>query len=360
MKKVDEIVFVTMTMGAGGSERVIATLSNHFAARGVKVTILQIGGDRVEYDIHKDVSVKSLSGKTSGSIKGRLSRITALREEIKKHGKAGVIAMGSVASMFVIVSTIGLSNKKVVTERNDPNQLNHRPIRIYEKMARNILFGMSDRVVLQTESAKNAFPSYIKKKSTIIMNPLSHEYVDDCNSSNKRKCIVMTAGRLTEQKNHHMLIDAFIRFHERHDSYVLNIFGDGELKGILQDYINKKQAEEYIYLRGQTNDIKGELSKSQIYVSSSNWEGISNALLEALAMGCATVATDCPVGGSAMLIDDGKNGIIIPVGDVDSLCCALTKLADDEEYRESISQVAKRVIETANVDVIADKWLGCL
>ena len=110
-------------------------------------------------------------------------------------------------------------------------------------------------------------------------------------------------------------------------------------------------------LRGFSDDLYGELNKGGIYVSTSNWEGISNSLLEALAMGIPVVATDCPMGGSRLCIRDGTNGYLIPMNDKESLLQRMCALAENSGLRERFASHAMEVREKYSVDTITDLWL---
>ncbi len=341
-------------MTGGGTEKVIAILANHWVKKGYKITILMIGGDDVAYELDERITVRYLSGATGGSNKSRLDRVKAMRRAFKEDKKAVIIGMGSISSMFSVIAATGLPNKVIVTERNDPNVLNHRPIKCYERLIRNNLYYMSDGIVFQTEMARACFPKAFKYMSTVIMNPLADKLPQPTPYKERDK-VVMTAGRLAAQKNHKMLIDAFEQFHQVNQDYTLNIFGEGELKAELEQYVADKGASEYICLKGFSDKIHDEMNRSRIYVSSSDWEGISNSLMEALAMGMVVIATDCPMGGSAMLIDNGINGELIEIGNTEQLTEKLCSLADASDA-ELVARRATEVTTKCSVDMIAHIW----
>ncbi len=349
------IIFVTISMTGGGTERVIATLSNFWCEKGHSVHILMIGGDDIAYELDESVDVRSISGATEGSVVARLGRIKKLRDEFKKDDSSIIIAMGTVASMFSSVSAFGLKNRLILSERNDPNRLNHRPIKGYEKILRNVLYNKADSVVFQTNMALECFPKRIRDIGQVIMNPIRHDLPEGKDYPERRK-VVMTAGRLTEQKNHKLLIDAFIKTRNEHPEYRLEIYGEGEDKHKLEEYIKDKGIEDIISFKGFSDDLLSVMRDTRIYVSSSDWEGISNSLTEAMACGMAVIATDCPMGGSAMLIRDGENGILTIVGDLDAISIALNRLMSDESFAYDLSDQTKKVREDLIVENIAKKW----
>lgn len=353
-----EVIFVTVSMGGGGTERVISILANYYVSMCNRVTILLIADNRVEYKLDKRIKVESIAGATGGSIKARIERIFKLRSRIKNQRNANVIAMGTVTAMFTLLATIGLPNDVVISERNDPNRLNHKPISKSAKLLRNFLYRGAKVIVFQTEDVKECFPQYLVRKSVVIPNPLPSDlpYVDETIIRDKS---IITAGRLTEQKNQQLLIRAFKRITEIYPDYVLKIFGRGEMEKELLGMIQENHLEEKAYLKGFSDNLYHELTYGGIYVSSSNWEGISNSLAEALAMGIPTIATDCPMGGSRMLINNGQNGLLIPVEDEEALVQAIDNLISDVTLRRNISMRASETREVLSESRIAEKWLKC-
>ncbi|MCR4650598.1 MAG: glycosyltransferase [Lachnospiraceae bacterium] len=355
MQKPDNIIFVTITMAGGGTERVISVLANYYAEQGIDVGILMIGGDSVAYQLDSRIEILSLSGATGGSLMGRINRIARMRRYFREHSDAAVIGMGTVAGIFTLIASMGLKNRVVVSERNDPRRLNHKPITGRMDRIRNLLYMQADAIVFQTYQAMEYFPPRVRVKGKVIINPL-----DDIEQSpvplEERPKRVIAAGRLIPVKDFSMLIRAFDRFVEKHPEYTLDIFGKGELEESLREEIKSLGREDKIRLPGFTDDIRAEINHSYIYVSTSTSEGISNSIMEALAGGVPVIATDCPIGGSAMLINSGRNGILIPVGDEDALTDAFFRIAEDDALAASFAREAVNIREVASVRKVAEEW----
>lgn len=350
------IIFVTISMRGGGTERVISVLANRMVHMGHKVTIVMIADPTIEYDLDKRIITECVSKATGGSLTGRIKRICNMRKVFSKDKTAKIISMGTVANLFTLVASIGLRNPIVISERNDPNRLNHRPIKKSETSIRNMLYRRADRIVLQTPDVANCFPAYITKKCVVIPNPISSS-LPDANINGYREKSVISAGRLTEQKNHKLLIDAFCQFYKKHPEYCLNIYGKGELEEELKEYVNSHKMEGIINICGFCDDLYKKLQTAGMYVSSSDWEGISNSMIEALAMGIPTIATDCPVGGSRMFIKSRSNGVLTNVGDEMALTDAMTQVADDEEFARLLGKNAVMIRDELAVEKIIGKWL---
>lgn len=341
-------------MAGGGTERVISTLANYYVDNSYGVSIYMIGGSDIAYSLDERIDIKQLSSATGGSIKGRIARIKALRDEINKYDRPYVIAMGTVSAMFTSLATTGLNCNLIVSERNDPNRLNHRPIKLYERWIRNILYLRAEKIVFQTHMAKDCFPSYIKKKGVIINNPLS-EQLPEYNEHITRINRIVYAGRLTEQKNPFLLLNAFEKLHSVNSDYSLEFYGEGELAETLRQEIVNKNLNESAKVCGYTSHLYGILLDSKVYVSCSNWEGISNSLMEAAALGTKIIATDCPMGGSRMIMDMIDYGRLIPPEDVDELYNSLLAVCNEDGAVDE-GQVCK-FRDELSVNVIATKWL---
>lgn len=171
----------------------------------------------------------------------------------------------------------------------------------------------------------------------------------------ERKKIV-AVGRFTTQKNFPMLIRAFSEFHKKHSEYELVIYGEGELRTEYMKLIDELGLAYFVKLPGYVSDVNERMRSAAMYVSASNFEGISNAMLEALAMGVPSVCTDCPVGGAAMVIQDGRNGILIPVGDEQALYQQMCHLVENCEYAENLAQNALDIKNEYSIEMIANRW----
>lgn len=355
MKVMDKIIFVTVSMRGGGTERVISILANRMVSMGFEVEILMIADSAIEYYLDKRIRVSCISEATGGSLSGRIRRIINMRKDFLRDTNAHIISMGTVANMFTLLAAFGLRNQVTISERNDPNRLNHRPIKKHEVIFRNFLYKWADKIVLQTPDVMGCFPNTIQKKCVVIPNPVP-ESMPTPYPVDEREKTVLTAGRLTEQKNHKMLLNVFAEFSKQFPDYHLYIFGRGELEIELAELIHSKQLEEKVTLRGFSDELYYELGKGGIYVSTSNWEGISNSLLEALAMGIPTIATDCPMGGARLCIEDGVNGYLIPPRNEDVLLERLVKLASEEYTRSVLSRNAMMIREKYSEVVITKSW----
>lgn len=358
-KENKEVVFVSISMTGGGTERVIATLANHMVSIGYKVMILLIAESEIAYDLNKRIVVKQVGETSGGSLVKRLQRISNMRHIFMEKGSYNIIAMGTVCSIFSGIANWGIKkNRLIVSERNIPNRINRKPYKWWNRMLRNLIYRTADILVLQTEASKDFFPKDIVRKSVIIGNPITSG-LPEIYKGDRRKVIV-SAGRLTTDKNYSLLLSAFKEFVEIHPDFTLEIYGSGELKDRLIDEIKNLQVENKVQIIPFTPLLHSKIQDASMFISSSDSEGISNSIMEALALGIPVIGTNCPIGGTAMLVKDGENGFLVPVGDRLSMVSAMGKIADDVKLAEKMSINAYNIREIYSENNICAKWISIL
>lgn len=141
--------------------------------------------------------------------------------------------------------------------------------------------------------------------------------------------VVLTAGRLIAQKDFLTLIEAFAKVRRERPARLL-ILGEGELRGVLADRAAQLGLSADIALPGFDDNPFAAMRAAQVFVVSSRFEGLSCVLIEAMACGTRVVSTDCPSGPSEIL-QDGKWGSLVPVGDVEALAAAISAALDDQD-----------------------------
>lgn len=339
---------MTAGMTGGGTERVIAVIANYLSLHAYSVQILMTSREEVEYELHKDIVVKVLGKRTGGSLIKRAKRIHDLRRAFKDNAKAVVISFGTETNMFTLLAGFGLRNKIIVSERNDPNQCDF-------KRLRNLIYRLADRFVFQTEDALQYFSKKIAERGVVIPNPLAREIKKEF--VGKRNHDIVAIGRLEPQKNHIMLLQAYQIFDKKYPDYRLVLYG----RGFLQEKLKKKSQElginEKVFFAGFTQEVEKKVQNAAMYVLSSDYEGISNSLMEAMALGLPVISTDCPIGGSRMLISDKKNGILTPVGDPQAFADAMCYVAADAERAEKMGVQAEYVRQVYSEDNICQMWI---
>ena len=351
--KMDTLLFYINTINVGGAERVIIQLAHHFANKGYRSVLVTSFMDKgKEYDIPDNVTRFSIENEEvkQSRIKRNYSRIKALRGLIKREKPVAVISFMAEPNFRAIIATIGLSTKRIISIRNDPDR--EYAGKIGRFVGKHVL-PYADGCVFQTEDAKAWFPQKLQRKSKVILNDVKEEFFE---VQRKEVCNVISIGRLSKQKNHVLLIQAFAAIADKYPKQKLLIYGTGILEKNLKSLIYELGTERQIFLMGSTKDVAGVLSKAKVFVLSSDYEGMPNCLMEALAAGVPCISTDCPCGGPKTLIRNGENGIFVPVGDKEAMTTALDLYLSNSEYAELCGKKSKEVARQFHPNHIFQQW----
>lgn len=353
MNNKKEIIIVINYMANGGAQRVLSELANEWSINGHKITIVQTTPELMNnsYTINKNIELINIKNTTS-KIYNFINTLFQLFKIIKERKNATVINFLNSNLIFVCISTLFLNNRFVFSERCCPKK---SPKTRIKRLIRDFLYHFCNKCVFQTIEARKYFSKKIQQKSVIIPNPINSN-LPDIYSGERNKTIV-AIGRLNEQKNYTMLIKAFSKLSLEYPDYKLEIYGQGEEKELLNNLIIKYSMQNQIYLMGFCKDIFNKIKDCSMYVSSSNYEGISNSMLEALSMGLPVIATDCPVGGARMVIENEVNGLLIPVGDETRLYKSMKRIIEDKIFAKKISNEAVKIRVKYPIEKIASEWI---
>lgn len=353
MKK---LLFYIDSMQMGGANRVMANLTEYFSSLCYSVILVNdirtpegIG----EYPISSKVKRLFIMDKTDNGnrIGKNINRIKKLRKLLKEEKPDVAISFMGPPNGRLLIASIGLKTKVIVSVRNDPYREYGKGIR---KRIANMLFHLADGCVFQTKDAAAYFDKRIRRKSQIILNPVREEFYSIKRQTNPQN--IISVGRLFPQKNHALLIQAFAQVADKYPKEKLIIYGEGELRSELQDLITELNLQDRVILPGQSTNIPQILSNTKVFVLSSDYEGMPNALMEAMAAGVPVIATDCPCGGSRTLIENSDQGILVACGNVEHFANALQNVLGDDELRKRMSTEGKMRAEKFCPNVIFKQW----
>lgn len=336
------ILFVCSGLYGGGAERVVARLSNYFVGEGHQVYIAATKVDK-SYTMNDGVQVRHLKG-------GHIGIVRNLRTISRELHPDVMIAMGT---FFNYCAILAKTKGCVVigSERTDPAVSGKGFIK---RHFRNYMYRFADHLVFQTPDAKAYFPDKIRKRGIVIPNPLSPDL--PAPFVGKRSLIIVNFCRLNPAKNIPLLIDSFKTFWIKHPEYSMHIYGEGPQRDELQTYIEKQDMSYQITLYPNNSNVLDVVKDAAMFVSSSSYEGLSNSMLEAMAIGLPTICTACPCGGAKMMIKDGVNGLLVPNRDKDALAQAMIKVAEDQQLAAKLSENAVKIRETLSISKIAQLW----
>lgn len=349
------VMFVIEMLSSGGAERVTSVLANEFCIAGYNVHLVTYIKKENEYILDEKICRYNIEiDKSKTRLKGIKEKYFGLRKIINKVKPDTIISLATPKTITMLtMASKGQKCDIILSERNDPNSY---PSSNILKKIRYFCYKNADGVIFQTEDAKNYFSKSIQKKSKVIPNPIK-ENLPEAPLDKKREKIIVNYCRLEKQKNLYLLIDAFILISNDLPEYKLIIYGDGPLKNELEKYIDTNNMQQRIFIFKFQQDIHNKIKNASLFVSSSNYEGISNSMLEALAIGIPTVCTDCPVGGARMMIKSEQNGILVPVNDVNMLSESMKEVIMNERLANKLSYNSRKIKEELNGMNISREWI---
>jgi glycosyltransferase involved in cell wall biosynthesis len=244
----------------------------------------------------------------------------------------------------------------IISIRNPPLE-SYRNWR--HKMMMLLLHPRAAGCVFQTEGQRAFFPKRIRQNSRLILNPINSKYIGVAAPKERKKELVHS-GTLADFKNQAGIVRSFIRLHADYPEYVLKLYGQDRGEGTkenLESIIAEHEAADYVKLMGASDALEKEMVDAAMFVFNSDWEGLPNSLMEAMALGLPVIATDCPCGGPAEIITNGVDGLLVPIKDEKALEEAMRRLLADPDYAEALGRAARKICERCNTEAIAQQWI---
>lgn len=351
------IIFVTNSLGFGGAEKMLTFVAGALADRGHNCTIINLNGvpDYVNTQ-RQSVSDKVKVFETkcpSGDNKNLYSTRKII--EIAKLQKANVIvAFTEYPNMYAKLASAKLGIPSIMSERGDPSRTSGGGIK--SKLAK-FLVNRSKGGVFQTGGAMAYYGRGLRKRGIVIPNPIfiKGEIPEVCFDDREKS--VVSVGRLdNEQKRYDVMLEAFAIFSKKHPDYVLKLYGRGGDEEEIKQWVIDLGLADKVHFMGLTSTPMQDIAKDGIFLITSDYEGISNSLLEAMAVGLPCVSTDHTPGGARLLIQDHENGLLAPIQDSEELARAMCEFAEDKELAKSCGEKAKEVTTRFAPDKIIDMW----
>lgn len=352
MKK---ICLVIHSLGIGGMERVMYLLAKNFSKReDLEIHLILIGKKReIIYPIPNTIMIHKPGFKFSNSRRtlNILRTIYFLRSKIKAIDPYAILSFGEYWNNLVLLSLYGLSNPVFISDRSQPD----KDLGPVQNLLRNKLYPKAAGYIAQTEEAQRiclakGWNGNVRR----IGNPIRQIHT---NGEHQRENTILTVGRLIKTKHFDRLIRMFKEL-DQSDWKLVIVGGDAkrlELSKDLEALINSLEVQNSVYLEGEQTDIDRYYKKSKIFAFTSSSEGFPNVVGEAMSSGLPVVSYDC-VAGPSDLIEDGKNGFLIPLFNNELFMDKLSSLMVDEDLRKRMSDNAKISIEKYKPEIIADKY----
>ena len=358
-----KIVLMFTAFSLDGGSKSMVWVANQLSKAGHEVMLLSYFGKTCEQPLEDGVRFYCLNCESSKSrfvrnTVGMVQTISKLDRFLAKAKPDLVINfLDSVAQVYLLINRLHNRFPVISSERVDPFSYS-------DNTAKRLAFfmGLSDGVVFQTEQARSFYKNKpaIYDRSTVIPNPVvrTPEMEKLLQSGNAvRDNRIVTAGRLViRQKRQDVLIRSFVEVHEKHPEISLHIFGDGVDRQRLQDMVRELGLEDCVVFEGKSMHILEDIHQARVFILSSDYEGIPNALIEAMMLGVPSVSTDCSPGGARLLIDDGENGFLVPVGDEKFLADRIIRLVEDDHIASHFSKKSVKIGDRFSEKSIAAMW----
>ena len=214
---------------------------------------------------------------------------------------------------------------------------------------------MCDGVIFQTDRAAKFYSDLIECESKVIHNAVGNEWVYHEYPRDNIRNTISAIGRLCDQKDYVTLIQAFEIVHRVYRDYNLEIYGEGPDKAKIENLIEYLNLQNCVMLKGVCKNAIQRIADTRMFVLSSKYEGMPNALMEAMGVGLPVISTDCP-NGPAELIENGINGMLVPVGDVQTLAKAIIYLIENPKKAEAMGKNARTILKTHSIETQANKY----
>lgn len=350
------IALFISSLQRGGSERVMANLAGYFQKQNYETLLVTQYIRENEYPLPQGVtrviSEPAPDKLMGGRVKNFIVRFMALRNIWKEYKPDVILSFLGKNNLMAIATAAFLPAKVAVSVRGEPTMEYEGK---FMQFLAKLVFRFADGVILQTRRARGFFPKAVQKKSVILKNPINQQFIGR-KIRVERENIIVTAGRLDENKNHAMLINAFAKIADEYPEMRLVIYGEGELRTKLETLADEKGLSGRIGLPGSIDNVAEMIGRARIFALTSNTEGMPNSVIEAMALGTPVIATDCPCGGPAEIIRNGENGVLVPVGDAYALADAMREILSDKAFEKKLGENARTIAEELEPEKICREW----
>ncbi len=348
MKKV--LIFADK-ISLSGASKIISWVVNGLSINGKNITFVTYLAQEDSRDINICVKRIKLDVMGKSKILRSLSVISGLRKIIKKENFDLCIGFLPTECLYLQCATIGINTKIIVCERSDP----YFERSIIANFGR-YLYNFADGAVFQTEKSKKYFSKKLQRKSIVIPNPsfpLKNKIIPYCNREN----IICSSGRLfIRQKRQDILLKAFKKICDKDNNVILKIYGDGPDAKKLKQLCKQLGILNRVFFEGNVKNVESLISQSKAFILTSDYEGIPNVIIEAMQQGVPVVTTDCSPGGARVLIEDGVNGCIVPIRDVDAIAMKTIEILNNSSVAEQYIANSLKVVDKFNEKKIFDMW----
>lgn len=346
-----KVLFVTNSLGFGGAAKILSFVANTLDKSKFEIGIYNFNTSPTMQAINDNIKVFTDKANNKRIIR-RLVQVNNIVKKIRLYRPDVVISFLTMPNFLSVIAGKLTHIPVIISERGDPYQ----PIAFGDKVLQ-FFTSFADGAVFQTEAARDYYPKRLRKKSCVIANPVVVK--DDsiiANIESPEDVISFAARFENRQKRQDIMLEAFKIVNERYPEMILKLYGSGPDENYIRNIANAMGIEDKVMFMGLSNNPTKEIYNSKVFVLTSDYEGIPNALIEAMAIGMPVVSTDCSPGGARMLIEDGVNGLLVPVRDPVAIAQAIIKYIENPDMAKSCGMAAKQIKSRFSPEKIISQW----
>jgi GalNAc-alpha-(1->4)-GalNAc-alpha-(1->3)-diNAcBac-PP-undecaprenol alpha-1,4-N-acetyl-D-galactosaminyltransferase len=355
-----KVILTIPSLSSGGAERVLTILANGWAARGWEVSIISLDDPSWQSFYLLEPQMRwtrlGLMKEAANPLTGlwnNLKRLRGLRKAIRQGKPQVVISFIDTMNVLTLLATRGLKVKVLVSERSDP--MKHDIGRFWRWLRRQV-YPWANFLVVQNQQVRSFFQPVMGDRIRLIPNPVPAPVVEIGETPYlPARPVVLTVGRLVREKGYDLLIQAFAQAQKCNPGWQLLILGEGLQRAELEKLAASLGLIGLVHLPGRVKNPYDYYHKADLFVLPSRYEGLPNALCEAMVHGLPVIATNCSAGVSEV-VEDGVNGVLVSPEDIAGLSSALENLMADPERRANLGQQAARVRSRFGVEQVMQMW----
>ena len=332
----NKVMFFLPTLGGGGAERTVIQLANSFAEQGLQIdlAVCNVNGEKAKLLPEVNSKIQLINFDC-----GRVANaLFPLKKRLQEQQYDCVIATQTHTNIICAFAKklAGVQTKLIFREVSTPSK--NMKLSGFKKFILTSLvnwtYSTADQVVCVSNGGLEDFReyySYQKQNLITLYNPVIDDaYFEKLKASvqhrffNATNKVIMAVGRLTEAKNFGFLIRSFAKLHQQHPETHLIILGEGELRAEFEALVTSLDLQDVVDLPGFDPNPYAYLKYADLFVLSSNWEGLPGVLIQALASKIKVVSTNCPSGPMEILVNS-KFGLLVECNDVEGMVAAMNQ-----------------------------------
>jgi len=347
------VMLVINALGYGGASKMIVKLADNLAQREDLEVVLYVEEKAgMHYFIDKRVKIYQETKFFFNYYTRHFQEMIQLRRRVKEIKPDLVISFQTNQNALAVYATRGRNIPVIVSERGDPYVYNGLVAKL-----KTWMINKAEGGVFQTHRAMEYYGRKLQQRSRVIYNPCPTDVIERPLWENRLNEIAFVARFDIQQKRQDVIVDAFAEVVKKHPEVKLAFYGKGEFDmSVIKDQVERLGIADSVVFKGLVIDVIDKIKDAKMFVLSSDYEGLPNSLIEAMIAGLPVVSTDFSSGGARELINEGKNGLIVPCGDVRKLAEAINYMLENPDMADAMGLEAQKLSQRLAPEVVFGQW----